>query len=127
MNLSGVSRIFQCLYTDRVSISRLQEVKESDGTTRTEVSKVPLYKDIPCRISFSSGDNPEGSTDSVNPEHLQIKVFCASDVDVRKGDTIIADRLDEAGNVISSYRGTANLPACFVTHKEILLVQTGEA
>ena len=54
-------------------------------------------------------------------------MFCNAEIDVQKGDKIVAQRIDNSGNVISTYKGTANLPLQFVTHKEILLVQVGDA
>jgi hypothetical protein len=127
MNLSPARAIISKLYSDKMSITRLQEVVGADGTTNVIESDEPLYKDIACRISFSSVDNPDGITDSNNPQHLQIKVFCDPNIDVKKGDTLVVERFNEDGSSLASYKGTANLPLSYVTHKEILLVNAGDA
>jgi hypothetical protein len=110
-----------------MSISRYKEVLNDDTTTSVEESETPVYTDIPCRISFTSTDNPETTKEDSNPVYLQIKVFCSPEIDVQKGDKIVAQRIDNSGNVIATYKGTANLPLQYVTHKEILLVQVGDA
>lgn len=127
MKLSGFSVVLNQLYTDKMSVYRYEESINDDETVSTELSEVPVLTDKPCRISFPSTDNAETTKEDSNPIYLQIKVFCSADLDVRKGDKIIANRLDDNGNIIKSYKGTANLPLQFVTHKEILLVEVGDA
>ena len=127
MNLSSFGNILQSMYTDEMDIYRYTEVEDTDGTTTTKLSNSPLYTDVPCRISFSSPDEPETTREERNPIYLRIKVFCSSTVDISKGDRIIARRLDEHKNVLATYEGTANLPYVFVTHKEILLTEVGDA
>lgn len=126
MNLGSFGKMLNTLYTDKMSIFRHTEVLNDDTTTSVEESETPVYTDIPCRISFTSTDNPETTKEDSNPVYLQIKLFCSADIDVQKGDKIVVQRIDN-GNVIATYKGTANLPLQFVTHKEILLVQVGDA
>lgn len=127
MKLSSAANILSKLYTDTMNITRLQEITGEDGTSRMVVPDEPLYVGIKCRISFSSADNPDGATDSNNPQHLQIKVFCDPGVDVKKGDALLVNRLNDDGSILASYKGTANLPQSYVTHKEISLVNAGDA
>lgn len=128
MKLSGFSQILEGLYTDKLNISRFVEVINTDGTQGVALSKTPIYTDVPCRISFGSTDNPDGATEDKNPERLQLKLFCKADVDIQKGDTITAIRMSDDGKTeLKTYKGTANLPAQFVTHQEVLIMQVGDA
>ena len=127
MKLSGFSKVLNQLYTDKMSVFRYTETLNDDGTVGTGLVEQPVIEDKPCRISFPSTDNPETTKEDSNPIYLQIKVFCNADLDVKKGDKLIVSRLDDNGNIIKSYKGTANLPLQFVTHKEILLVEVGDA
>lgn len=127
MKLSSFSNVLSALYTDKMSVFRYVETKNADETVSVELKKVPEISDQPCRISFPTTDNPETTKEDSNPIYLQIKVFCSVKLAVKKGDTIIAHRLDDNGNIIKSYKGTANLPLHFVTHQEILLVEVGDA
>lgn len=127
MKLSGFGHILKIMYTDKMSISRCVETENADGTTDVSTNEKPVYIDIPCRISFSATDNPESNKEDTNPKYLQIKVFCNPEVDVIKGDKLVVSKLDDNGNVITTYTGTANLPQQFITHKEVLLVEVGDA
>lgn len=127
MKLFGFSTILSTLYTDKLSVFRYIEKENEDGTVSSELSLQPVLADKPCRISFTSTDNPETTKEDSNPVYLQIKVFCEAGLDIKKGDTVEAHRLDDNGNILKSYKGTANLPLQYVTHKEFLLVETGDA
>ena len=126
MELSSFGKMLNSLYSDKMSVLRYKEVLNEDTTVSVEELETPVYTDIPCRISFTSTDNPETTKEDSNPVYLQLKVFCSAEIDVQKGDKIVVQRIKN-GSVIATYKGTANLPLQFVTHKEILLVQVGDA
>ena len=126
--LTQFSKVLEKTYTDKLNIARFMEVTNTDGTTGSKLSEQPVYTDIPCKISFASSDRSDGATEEKNPENLQLKIFCNPDVDIRKGDTLTAIRLAEDGvTELKQYTGVANLPAQYLTHKETLMVQVGEA
>ena len=128
MKLSGFSQILEGLYTDKLNISRFVDVVNEDGTQGVALSTTPIYENVPCKISFGSMDNPDGATEDKNPERLQLKLFCKANVDIQKGDTITAIRMSDDGvTVLKTYKGIANLPAQYVTHKEVLIMQVGDA
>lgn len=128
VQISGFSQLFNSMYTDRLKIHRFVEVENEDGTQDVELSKSPVYDNVPCRISFANSDNPDSAQEERNPERLQLKLFCAADVDIRKGDKLTALRMAEDGTtILQKYTGTANLPAQYVTHKEVLITEVGEA
>ena len=127
MNLSVFGSLFAQMYTDKMSISRYTETENTDGTTSVSKNLEPVYTDIPCRISFNQNDNPESLADDANPIFIQIKLFCKADVDIKKGDGIMVNRLDSDGSVLATYKGVSNLPIVYTTHKEIQIVQSGDA
>lgn len=127
MDLSSFGSILQGMYTDEMDIYRYAEAENEDGTTSTKLSSAPVYEGIACRISFNSPDEPETTREERNPVYLRIKVFCSVDVDVSKGDRLFVKRLDKDKKVVATYEGTANLPYVFLTHKEILLTEVGDA
>jgi hypothetical protein len=127
MKISGFGKLLATTYTDKLSINRYGKVDNPDGTTGTKLPDIPVYTDIPCRLSFNQEDNPETSKQDVNPIYLQIKVFCGVGVDIRKGDFIEVEKLADDGTVLALYKGTANLPLVYTTHKEILFAKVGDA
>ena len=127
MKLSSFGRLLTPTYTDKLSINRYTEIENADGTIGMGLPETPLYSDVQCRISFKSNDNPESNKDDSNPIYLQVKIFCSPDVDIQKGDILVADRIGDDGSVIASYKGIANLPFKYVTHQEVLFIEVGDA
>jgi len=127
MKLASFGKLLASTYTDRLSINRYTEIKNADGTIGMGLPKTPLYSEVQCRISFKNSDNPESDKDNSNPIYLQVKIFCAPNVDIQKGDILIAEKIGDDGSVIASYKGIANLPFKYVTHQEVLFTEVGDA
>lgn len=127
MKISKFGRLLEKTYTDRLSINRHTEITNADGTSGIGLPTTPKYSDIPCRISFNQTDNPESNKDDTNPIFLRVKLFCNPYVDIVKGDILIADRIDDDGNIMETYKGTANLPLKYTTHQEVLFAKVGDA
>ena len=127
MKLSSFSKLFNTLYTDKFSVYRYKEVEEDDGSTYIEEQLTPVYDGKNCRISYGSSDNPETNKEDTNPLYLQVKIFCDTEIAVKKGDKIKAQRLSDNGTVLAEYEGIASAPLQYVTHKEFLIVQDGDA
>lgn len=127
MKLSSFGKLFTSTYTDTLTINRYTEIDNPDGTTGMGLPEEPLYSDVRCRISFSQSDNPESGKEDSNPIYLQVKIFCSPDVDIQKGDALVAQRIGDDSNVIATYEGIANLPFKYVTHQEVLFTEVGDA
>lgn len=127
MKLSKFSKVLAPMYTDVMTVYRRASQENEDGTTSVKLSETPVYEDIPCRISTTRADNPEPTADDSNPKYSEIKIFCAADYNIHKGDKIKAVKKQEDGTTLITYTGTANLPFAFVTHKEIVLAEVGDA
>jgi hypothetical protein len=127
MKLSSFGKLLAPTYTDKLSINRYTEIENADGTIGMGISEEPLYSDVQCRISFKQSDNPESNKDDSNPIYMQMKIFCSPDVDIQKGDILVAYRIGDDGSAIASYKGIANLPFKYVTHQEVLFTEVGDA
>ena len=120
MRLSDFSGIISTLFTDKMSINRYQERKNSDETIDTILQDIPLYSEVPCRLSFASRENPEDNEIDDVPIKISPKIFCKRDVDIKAGDFITVHRFDDDGNITASYSGKVGLPSVFMTHKEVM-------
>lgn len=121
------SQLIAATYTDKLSINRHVEIQNDDGTSYIALPKPPLYEGVACRISFTQSDNSDGDNVDNNPLHLQVKIFCGNGVDIKKGDKLIAHRLDDAGGILATYEGIASMPSTYVSHQEVLFSNTGVA
>jgi hypothetical protein len=127
MKFSGLGRLISTLYNDKLDINRYQKVLQVDSTTKSVLSTIPLYSDVPCRISFSSIDNADNESQSSNIKYQRIVLFCAVSVDIQKGDFVTAYRMQDDGSVLATYTGKCGLPSVYASHKEVELVQKGDA
>lgn len=127
MKLSGFANCFKQLYTDKFANYRHINSAQEDGTTGISLEPTPVQSNVSCRISFKNEDNSEPTLEDRNPIYLGLKIFCSSEIDVKKGDKIIVDRLSDSGDILESYSGIANLPKMYTTHQEILLTEVGDA
>lgn len=120
MKLSGFSPIITTMLTDKMDIRRYVDKDNDDGTTDTVMSDSPIYTNVPCRVSFSSEDNPrDNDVDDVPVKNIP-KIFCKVDADIKAGDLITVKRFDDDSNVIATYTGKLGLSSTYITHKEAL-------
>jgi hypothetical protein len=127
MQLSRFGALLETMYVDTMTVYRHTTSTNSDGTTSINLSQDAIYTDIPCRISATKPDNSESSLDDKNPQRAEIKIFCGTQYDIRKGDKIVATKKQDNGTTLITYTGTSNLPLIYVTHVEIMLVDAGDA
>lgn len=127
MRLGNFAKLLNIGFSDRLSVIRNIPYKNSDGTTGIRREVHPIYRDIPCRISFSFWDMPESSSLERNPIFQQVKIFCGIDTKLKKGDEVTVERIGDNSEVIHTYGGTLGNPNIFETHQELLFFQGGEA
>ena len=120
MRLGDFAGIIATMFSDRMDITRYIDKENADGTTQTALSDTPVYENIPCRISFSSDENPADTDIDNTPVKLTPKIFCGLNVDLQVGDIITVRRINDDGEVIATYSGKVGLPAVFISHKEAL-------
>ena len=117
INFGIMSNALTMLDTDKMDIGRRTEVTNPDGTTGETNPQTPLYTDVPCHISFVTADNPDAGTVDTKPTITGLKINCSLDVDIQKGDYIIARKLDADGTVLETYKGIIGFPTVTESRK----------
>ncbi len=113
MDLTRHRQAIERLYTDRATIYRHVQVKDP-VTKETRLELQPVYEDQACRISQRTlGVNQQ--TEAENNIAYEVKLFIASELDIRQGDIIEVVR----GNISREY--TAGEPFLYPTHQEVSL------
>lgn len=118
MKLSGLGKFFSVLYDDRMDVYRTRKAETDDNTTDISYEPEPLYKDIKCRLSFSSDDTGSDTEVDRNPVRFSPKLFCDASVDLQAGDYVVVHRCADSGSVMMSYEGRIACPSKYSTHQE---------
>ena len=121
INFGAISNALKLLDTDKMDIGRRTEVVNPDGTTGETNPNAPLYTNIPCHISFQTADNPNSNTVDVEPIITGLDINCSLEVDLQKGDYVTAYKLDNAGNVLETYKGIIGYPTVTQSRKSALM------
>lgn len=127
MRFNSLSSVFKQLYKDQLTNYRHKSSVNDDGTTGSALEENPVHAAVQCRISFKKPDDSVSNREDRNPINLGIKIFCDTTVDVKKGDVIVAKKLDDDGNVLATYTGIANMPYVYPSHQEIEITNEGDA
>ena len=114
------------MYTDKMTVNRHEASTNADGTTKVSLAVLPIYSNLPCRISFGSTSDPLYSQpQDKNVLFKPTAVFCNPSYDIRKGDHISVERFNADGTRMVLYSGIANLPSKYETHQEFDIVEVG--
>ena len=121
MKLAGLGKLYTLLYNDRMDIYRTVRESDDDATTDISYDPNPLYKDISCRLSFSSDDTASDSEVDRNPVRFSPKLFFGAEVDLKAGDYVTVRRYSDNGSVVAVYEGQAAQPSWYSTHQEAFI------
>lgn len=121
MKLAGLGTFFAMLYNDQMDIYRTDKGVNEDETTDVFYEPEPLYKEIKCRLSFSSDDTASDSEVDRNPIRYNPKLFCESQVDLQAGDYVVIRRYADDGSVTKIYQGQVAQPSWYSTHQEAFI------
>ena len=121
MKLAGLGKLLALLYDDRMDIYRTGSEVNADNTTDISYEEEPLYKDIECRLSFSSDDTGSDSEVDRNPVRFNPKLFCKPGVDLKAGDYVVVRRYADDGSITWTYEGRVAKPSSYSTHQEAFL------
>lgn len=90
--------------------------QEKDPVTKKMVSKeVTVYKDKPCRLSYSSNKKAD-QMEAANAVTQIIKIFIAPELDIKPGSKLV---ISSKGRMVE-YKNSG-VPAVYDTHQEIVL------
>ena len=121
INFEPISKAMQIFDTDEIDIFRNIETTNQDGTTGNAKLEEPIYKGIPCHISFVTKDNPNSEAIDSQPVITMLKINCDLSVDLQKGDYITAKKLANDGTVLETYNGIIGFPQVSQSRKSVLM------
>ena len=130
VNFSAIAGIHQRLmYTDKCTIYVYGDEVDDDGAVKTGKPSEPTYKDIPCKVSFSlrTMETFNKNVHEKTSNEKQPKIFISKEYKVPSGSYIEADKLDDNGDVLYTYKGQSSIPAFCLTHQEIFILMRQDA
>jgi hypothetical protein len=111
--------IWSDFYIDNFStIGKIPKVNIEDGTT--SMIDCEILSDIPCKISYENNDKNDSTSIDGNFKNTVTKIFTGLEVEVKKGDNVIAKKIIN-NRVLSSYSGIAGQPIYYDDHQEFIL------
>lgn len=125
MNLGKYASHLNILYSDRMDIYRHVDVKEG-YVTHSELSKEPVYSDIPCKMTTKQEDIPETNDPAYNEYEMLGAVYCKNDVNIQKGD-VLKIRCIDGGVQYAEFQGLASYPRINPLCKVTLLLDKKKA
>lgn len=117
INFEPIGQAMQAFDTDKIDIGRRSEIVNPDGTSGETMPEIPLYKDVPCHLSFEDIDNPDPNTAETRPINKMITINCDVSVDLQNGDLITAYKLANDGTTLESYTGIIGEPSTSMSRK----------
>lgn len=112
----------QQMYKDSLTVYSASTQEDEDGVTSTMYSATPLYDSIPCKVSYKpKPDRSDSLQTFTNAIDQQIRIHCAPELNIKKGDKFFIEVKDENGAVLDSFWQTTNSkPQKYISHQEIL-------
>lgn len=111
------------MYTDFMTVYRQTETTLENGSTG--YTKKKIYSRVPCLLSTAIPDRSETYYVYANPYGILFKIFCSTNLDIRKGDYISCMR--KVGDKVGYFQGISNEPIKFIDgHQELYLLDTTE-
>lgn len=117
INFEPIGKAMEAFDTDKIDIGRRSEIENPDGTTGETTPDVPLYKNVPCHLSFENIDNPDPNTAETRPINKVLVINCPVTVDLQNGDYITAYKLANDGTVLEQYNGVIGEPSTSMSRK----------
>lgn len=117
INFEPIGNAMKGFDTDKMDISRKQEIQNPDGTTGETTLDTPLYEGVACHISFNQLDNADSNTASTKPVIEMLTINCPIEVDLQNGDLVKAYKLKYNGDIIETYIGTIGEPISSMSRK----------
>ena len=109
------------MYDDTCTITRLKQTKDQYGATKPN-GREEVYKDIPCKFSFTNVDNPGDGNDVYVPVLKEVRVFLDLDYNIKAGDFIKGYRKDSSSGIEQLIEGICGEPNRFDYHQEIPII-----
>lgn len=109
------------MYKDTMTVYRVSRVQADDGSDDYEESETPALRDVPCKLSQYGKDLLMAKTEQAATVHIDLRVCCAPDVDIREQDRLV---VKHQGQTFELFAGTR---FAYSTHQEISVRTVREA
>lgn len=121
------------LFNDTITAYHKEQYDNEDGSTSERRAEVPFLAGIPCQISYAGDDAARPKGRERVPQERVMKVFVwfrdiAHGAEFRRGDYVIFERSDGAGNTVTHNEGTIGEPRVYtrgIAHVELSLEAQG--
>lgn len=123
MNISKYSKYLNVMYKDRLFVSRFIEVENNDKTVDMRAVEIESLKDIPCRLSKVKADEHNLNSIDANSGNIKFKVFCSTEVEILKGDTIVINKIID-GIIVDTIKGIAAKPLKYDLDQEFMIIES---
>ncbi len=122
IKLRNYSKVLNAvMYRDTFTLSRMGEPKKDKYGATISAEREVIYEDKPCKFSFTNIDQPTDGNDVYVPVLKEVKVFTDLDYDIKSGDLIRGERLDDKTGVTQVIEGICGEPNRYDYHQEITL------
>lgn len=115
-NLSNL--LVGLMYKDRFTLNKQETVTNSDGSKSSKLLDSFLQNE-PCLVVETTKDSSRDGNKDVARQQTTLKIHCASNYDISRGDILILSVMDDAGNVRKKFKGSAGQPCFYPDHLEI--------
>ena len=119
MSLKGI--LHQLMYKDRVSVYRVQKVMVEDGSDDYAEEFLPVFEDLPCKLSQYGKALSAHISDRAMIESLDLRLCLDPDIDIHENDIV---KVSHQGQIFTLYAGE-RFP--YPTHQEISVRRNKEA
>lgn len=131
VNFKAIQKIHKkVMYHDICDVYKFEAIIKSNGAKSTQRQKIPVYTDVPCKISFSlrTWDMFTNKSIDTYPYEKQPKIFMEVEYILEPGYYIVAKRLDpKTKQIIATYEGQCGKSQVSLTHQEVLLDVRGDS
>lgn len=114
--------LINLMYKDRFTLNKQETELNPDGSKSSKLLDSFLQNE-PCLVVETTKDSSRDGNKDVARQQTTIKVHCASNYDISRGDILILSVLDDNGNVRKTIKGPVGQPCYYPDHLEIDLYE----
>lgn len=112
MSLKGL--LANIMYKDKATVYRVQTERSSTGFDDDVSAEVPVYQDIPCKLSQYGKDLMALPTSTAMEVSIELRLCCAPDILIQENDRLVITT--RQGQTFELYAGVR---FAYPTHQEI--------
>ena len=109
------------MYKDEATIYRAQKVVMDDGSDDYSEDFLPVYEDVPCKLSQYGKELPAHINDRAMVMGIDLRLCCDPEYDIKANDIV---KVNHHGLIFTLHAGQR---FTYPTHQEISLRRSKEA